>query len=459
MRISHKYDIECCWEIGILGEQKRWYGFGFMGSLCTLLGSAIIMYKDPNMVSYKEEKILKEIYDISIHCDLGRWWWPSWLSPRVELFKWYDTWVQVWGLYTHPKEARERQRTLSDMIWWISHLDVFDYWLLTLGFPYKTHDLKQKFTTSKKQKDTLCDYFNELLISNWLTQEKDISYTDEMHTNSLASQIKVIKALSEVSWDPCDTSILNNFLTALWTVWLSEWVSQFDNRSLYDLYSLFDKSKNAKEDKIWIVPISIWDTWWTFFFMAIKNKNRDTIESLQWSLHDEWYTNTCFPYLSWRDGHTDVWLRVDQHLDKWIFWQYISKTSVFVETQWTRIIAQHSDAVARDTDNLLLDNVHKKIHHKWEKLTHKHLRSQSATVEILTILIEAQWASVHNTDFPISSYSKNKNEMIGKIIQPLECFMKDLWYSMTIRCTWTLHDFYVILEEGDDYFDVITGVL
>jgi hypothetical protein len=23
MRISHKYDIECCWEIGILGEQKR----------------------------------------------------------------------------------------------------------------------------------------------------------------------------------------------------------------------------------------------------------------------------------------------------------------------------------------------------------------------------------------------------------------------------------------------------
>lgn len=459
MRSLYKYDMEGCWEIGILGEQKRWYGFGFMGSLCTLLSSAIVVCRDSTTVTYNEEKILKEAYDISIHCDLGWWWWPSWLSPRVELFKWYDAWVQVWGLYTHPKEARERQRTLSDMIWEISRLDVFDYWVLTLGFPYKSHDLKQKVTTLKKQKETLYDYFNGLLTSSWLIQEWDTSYTDDMHQDSLISKVKVIKALSNVSWDPCDTNTLNDFLMALWTVGLVEWSSQFDNRSLYSIYRLFDASKISQEDKIWIVPISIWDTWWTFFFMMIKNKNRDALETIKWLLHDKWYTNTFFPYLSWRDGHSDVWLRVDQHLDQWIFWEYVSKTSVFFESQGVRVITQHSDALAAETDNLILDNIHKKVHYKWEKLTHKHLRSQSATVEIVTVLIEAQWASVHNTDFPISSYSKNKNEMIGKIIQPLELFMESIWYSLTIKCTWTLHDFYLILEEWEEYFDVISSVL
>lgn len=446
-------------EIWVLCEQKRGYGFGFMGSFCTLFASAVMSYIEPDKVMEWDDGILKQIYELSIQADLGRWWWPSWVSQRVEICEWYDARVQMGGLYENSMPARDRQRTCTDLLWWVNRLDIFDYGIVTLGFPYKSHDLKEKFTALKKERVVLYDYLNTLLENSWLPPELYVTPNKKKNTNILAWQIKFLKSLREVNQDPWSTRLQNNVLSSLWTVWLLEWIPVFDNKSLYELYVLFDVLKDSPEDTIWIVPISLADTWWTFFFMMIKNKNRNTVEMMKQLLHDKWYTSSFFLFLSWRDGHSDVWLHIDQFISQWKFWSYISKTSVFIETQWTRIVAQHSDAITRQTENLILDNVHKKVYYKWEKLTHKHLRSQSATVEILTILIKAQWASVHNTDFPISSYSKNKNEMIGKIIQPLELLMKEVGYSLTISCTWTLHNFYVMLGEGDEYFDVISSVL
>lgn len=50
--------------------------------------------------------------------------------------------------------------------------------------------------------------------------------------------------------------------------------------------------------------------------------------------------------------------------------------------------------------------------------------SQGTIVDIMDILIDQIGKDVSNIDFPISSYTKNKNEMLGKIVIPLVRFLE-----------------------------------
>jgi hypothetical protein len=80
-------------------------------------------------------------------------------------------------------------------------------------------------------------------------------------------------------------------------------------------------------------------------------------------------------------------------------------------------------------------------------LTHKHLRSQSATVEVLDILLEHVGEYIHNSEFPVSSYSKNKNEMIGKIVLPLKTLIKESFgQDISLECTGSIYDFHMKIE-------------
>ncbi|HCB51432.1 TPA: hypothetical protein DEP21_02545 [Patescibacteria group bacterium] len=54
-----------------------------------------------------------------------------------------------------------------------------------------------------------------------------------------------------------------------------------------------------------------------------------------------------------------------------------------------------------------------------QKLTSQDIHSQSATIEIMKRLIENPGKDISNKDLPSSSYSKNKNDMLGKIVIPL----------------------------------------
>jgi hypothetical protein len=271
--------------------------------------------------------------------------------------------------------------------------------------------------------------------------------------------LKVIKRLESVSKDPYNKSLHIDVINAFWSTWVLESIEKYDNTSLSELYTLFDASKTSDDEKIWIVPICLASWGWTFFFIALKDKSRQTITSLKESLHTKWYTNAYSPFQSWRDWNIYEWLKIEQHTSWWLFSEYISKTSVFVEKNWKKHISQHDVSIINEQENLVLDTIHKKIFYKWEKLTYKHLRSQSATVEILQILINNYDELVHNSELPASSYSKNKNEMIGKILAPLQKLMDEIWYDLKIECEWSLHDFYLTLKSWKDKFTILTKVI
>ena len=76
-----------------------------------------------------------------------------------------------------------------------------------------------------------------------------------------------------------------------------------------------------------------------------------------------------------------------------------------------------------------------KIYINGRKLTSEDLHSQTATVDILKILIENIGKDIFNKDFITSSYSKNKNDMLGKIVLPLiELIQKETGKKLPLIC-------------------------
>ncbi|MEI6775059.1 MAG: hypothetical protein WCL18_10220 [bacterium] len=79
--------------------------------------------------------------------------------------------------------------------------------------------------------------------------------------------------------------------------------------------------------------------------------------------------------------------------------------------------------------------INNKMYINGRKLTSEDLHSQTATVDILKILMENTGRDVSNKDFALSSYSKNKNDMLGKIVLPLiELIEKETGKRLPLIC-------------------------
>jgi hypothetical protein len=54
------------------------------------------------------------------------------------------------------------------------------------------------------------------------------------------------------------------------------------------------------------------------------------------------------------------------------------------------------------------------------KLTSKDIHSQNTTIDMMRLLLGNIGKEVSNSRLPISTYSQNKNELLGKIIIPIQ---------------------------------------
>jgi hypothetical protein len=99
---------------------------------------------------------------------------------------------------------------------------------------------------------------------------------------------------------------------------------------------------------------------------------------------------------------------------------------------------------------LLLDLINNKMYINGRKLTSGDLHSQTATIEILKILIEHIGKDISNKELSSSGYAKNKNEMIGKIVMPLiELVEKETGKKLPLICKGSIYDFYIKLNKSD----------
>ena len=74
--------------------------------------------------------------------------------------------------------------------------------------------------------------------------------------------------------------------------------------------------------------------------------------------------------------------------------------------------------------------------------------SKSTTMEILDILITHQGEEITNDQLPVSSYTKQRNQMVGKIVLPLKEITKELLKrELHLECTGSLYEFTLSLQE------------
>ena len=82
-----------------------------------------------------------------------------------------------------------------------------------------------------------------------------------------------------------------------------------------------------------------------------------------------------------------------------------------------------------------------------EKITSQKIHSQSSTIDLLKTLINNSGKEIINSELPASSYSKNKNDMLGKIVLPLiSLIQENTGEKIGLICKGSSYEFYLKLQ-------------
>lgn len=190
--------------------------------------------------------------------------------------------------------------------------------------------------------------------------------------------------------------------------------------------------------------------WWTIWFaLPLEWYRKHILQSVTET--QEEFAGVDLIYCSWMDGTENEGLKFEQDIEKWLFSEFLdSQKHSLRNINWDNIIGNYSDLLMTCEHDILLDCTSNKLYIKWKKATSEELHSQTTTIEVLQILIQNIGKDIHSTQLPISSYSKNKNEMLWKIIIPLmKLTKKKLDKELPLVCKGMLCDFYIKLQHND----------
>jgi hypothetical protein len=82
-------------------------------------------------------------------------------------------------------------------------------------------------------------------------------------------------------------------------------------------------------------------------------------------------------------------------------------------------LGNYTEILNTNTEGIVLDTIKNKMYINGRKLKYVDLVSQTTTIHVLDKLLANIGKDIGNKELEPSSYSKNKNEMLGKIILPL----------------------------------------
>jgi len=213
-----------------------------------------------------------------------------------------------------------------------------------------------------------------------------------------------------------------------------------------DFAYIFRKNKSNPDEQLWIMPAYSWKFWWGYVVVTKSWISRDTINKTINSLK-QIYPDVEIEYCSYIDWESSDWVLIEQYISKWIYSNYVDKNKVlYKNNKWEVFLWEYNEIIERETDWLILDTIWNKIYFNWKKLTSKDIPSQNTTIEVLLKLIDNTEKDISNKEFSVSSYSKNKNEMLWKIVIPLINFVeKNTKEKLALICKWSLNDFYLKL--------------
>lgn len=161
--------------------------------------------------------------------------------------------------------------------------------------------------------------------------------------------------------------------------------------------------------------------------LAVLSKNlaRVHLDEMLKKLSDLSKEHPILIYVSWEDGFGEEGIRIVK-------------------------MASQARSIHSKASKITLDKLENKIYINGENVHSKDLPSQYQTIQILEILLNRPNQEILNTEFNSSSYSKNKYDMLSKIILPfVKLVQTKLSHNLKIECRGSQTKFYLRYQPSD----------
>ena len=447
-------------KIAFLSECERGHGFWFIAIVFTLLSTIInILGKRIDYKLFDDYQKFLSSDEFTLVFEMSKemrkdFWWTSQGATSYAALSWTHLPTVQLG-----NEDPIAYTTIEQLTWVAYKGDIsIDYGLMYFWVPYDSEYIAWTYSYNKEKYEDIMAYAENIKgVKNLSTPIFSENWYDSIEYFNNYLHVKLIKAWQWVLQNMYDQNAVKSFIDVITEAWLFSVMTEQEKETMVDMYYLFKKVRSFSDEIIWLLPISTSKLWGCFLFVTQYQKSRQTIARLLDKLRENNYQTTILEYASWLDGKSWDGVEVMQYIEKWRFSKFLDEQSVMFETlQWSFYIATHPQILEKEKGLIIFDTIKRKVLVSDALATHKDLRSQSGTVEIMDILFANKWEYVHNSKFPLSSYSKNKNEMLWKIILPIkELVKKTLKKELHLTCTWSIHDFHIMLEESSVEIGII----
>lgn len=180
---------------------------------------------------------------------------------------------------------------------------------------------------------------------------------------------------------------------------------------------------------------------------------RDQIDRVINKIKKETGENIFLDYASWLDGIEDEGLRVEQTLSEKIYSDFISQGSLQIKKvsqaqSTSQLLSFDQFSKSKRKMDIILDTIQEEIYIKGEEILSHDLPSSKMAIKVLQILLTQIGKEVKNSQFPLSSYSQDRNEFQSKISLPLaKVIQKKLKKRLPIEVRGGLSEFTITLHQ------------
>ena len=496
--IQRKYAhlVQDSWgiEINILSELPRGVGLGFWSILTLLLSTLFQRIQEtvlPSQIqSFAGQNIndllsdqYSSFYQLFLESlDLDKHMYGM-ISSGTKLAAFFDTYYPVVSFCEDFDKNTIHANVSNKRFFGFKMNDLFpgckavpyspiDYGLIYSGKPVLLEQIAgnqyKSNTLSAKEIKTECknlfgDYLQEIPLQQRPrfykhliapeTDEFELIYGKIMGIISL----KIMYFMSKMYADGYDEDNVMWLLDALRKRRQTDCVTRDSSSTFLNMIKHFLENFHAAPKNFSICPNDSTIMGWSLIFAAPLEWFRDTLSE---SIHQTatQCSGTKLLYTNRIDGTEHHGLKIEQDLKYNIFSDFLEPTNCIVRRVNGKVLIADCEASIENHKSwLLLDTLHNRIYLNGEKLTSQDLHSQSATIEVIKILIQNLWQEVDCKQFPPSTYSKNKNEMVSKIVLPLmDLVEKKTGKRLQLICKWSLYDFYMKLNVSDVDIAVIS---
>lgn len=471
-------------EITILSEISRWYWLWFGPIAFLLISTLIKRLENKECNQEKIEKInqldisevinnsyvwFKDIFEESLLIDKEIYWMFFGSTQLTSFFNWYYPIVS----FTEDIDERSvrdisqvkyysfRLNELFPNLRWVPYMPI-DYGIIYSGNPVILEQVTGKKSIQKEFNEKVRTEIDKIFsehLSDIVPNKSPLFYKNFIKENSHSMQDINLRYTWKIS-----TEILY-FMSLLYSKnYYEDYIKRFvynlrnqryldyiNNDSSSYFRSVVDALTNNFElwskKFLWLFPNDSSVMWWCINFATpLEWFRSDTLQAIKETSNK--FTWLKLIYANWIDWLEHDWLRFEQDFENNLYSEFLDGSNYILRyLDGKTKIWELEELVEDENNDLLLDTINNKIYLRGKKLTSKELHSQTTTVDILRILLNNINKDIPNKSLPQSSYSKNKNEMLGKIVLPLISLLEKVTgEKLQFICKWSIYDFYLKLK-------------